>query len=301
LDRDEDWEVDNIRTSLEGVRHQITRVELQNVWFESMQDFTAFISNFPTLDTLCLDDLTFSQSDNFRYVLDSHTQPPRTLRRLHIGNRESYSNPSYIPLDTFLLRWLLEVQYTNLQAIQIDVSSQDSNTVDTLVRYLTILGSSLVDFQIIDWGDNYAAALATVIAANTCLRHVDIRSFCTKPYAAYDFLDGSICLPTDWIPTISVLPPSVESIILDMIVGFQRPKEDQLAFDWSAVDKLLSGGRFPALKELIIWSERQGVDASDFEKEIEQLWPQLLPLCAAKQILTTITTHRIDRPINTFR
>jgi hypothetical protein len=93
-----------------------------------------------------------------------------------------------------------------------------------------------------------------------------------------------------------MLPRSVESITLDMGISYWRESLEDSKLDpdnvWWSVDHLLSGSQFPVLKELNIWSEHMKVA----EQGVKRMWPKLLPLCAAKQILAVNVTSPTGRP-----
>ncbi|KAF8065374.1 hypothetical protein FPV67DRAFT_181752 [Lyophyllum atratum] len=287
-------ELDRLRLSLDSARQQITDVHVDDTLFKSMHDFMVFVSDFPSLETLSI-------STSHRFIPDSFPtshlpQPPPRLRKLCIEN-----GSGVVPFDTFVLEWLLGVGYANVQAMELCMWSKHPTAIDALMRYITFLGPSLVDLELHGWGGDYAEAMAVPISANTGLCHVDL--LCNRGFEIYEVSGKFLSVPTSWIPTISILPRSVESIILDMVTSASQSGPEELSeFDWKPVDELLSGGQFPLLRELIIWADDLSFRRHfDIDGHFHRLWTRLLPRCASKLILIVKVSPREERPFNTCR
>ncbi|KAF5384242.1 hypothetical protein D9615_003411 [Tricholomella constricta] len=272
---------------LEGVRHRITEIELNYTSFQSMRDFTHFVSIFDSLRVLSLYVSAHLPHDLTAFFANSVdlARPPPTLGKLcfSCGYGGNFA--------TAIFQWLYDTQH-GLHAMEIDWRFSGPEVAEVFQKYITFLGASLSELNIAGYLNTFQVALSDAAEVNTGLRQVEI--YCAMDFAAQQLsADERVYLPTSGIPIVAALPPSVECIRLDIGVWHCDPGGARVwsGERWTLLDGILNGGgKFPALREVDIMFKRF---STDVDEQLRQVWPQLLPLCAAKRILkVTVYTPR---------
>jgi len=271
-------ELSKLRISLDSVREQITTLTIDNTLFKTTQDVASFVSFFPSLHTLSV---CRRPRFNLEYTTGSALpQPPRRLRKLCVTNTYGITSNDIncdAGLDTFAFRWLRDSS-SKLDALDISLVSRNPMVLTAMTGRLSSIGQSITEMKVVIMGDDAADMSSDLVAASKNLRHIYI---CCRGGSSVSYSYGSrfICLPMTCVPIFHALPSTIQTISVEMDVQLWSASKSY-DYYWDSADKLLSGDRFPDLKDIAISFQHVSGVADAY---ISNLWPRILPLCYAKR------------------
>ncbi|KAJ7103876.1 hypothetical protein C8R44DRAFT_808290, partial [Mycena epipterygia] len=268
------WGLQGIQRSMpQSIRKNIKEVSIQWPKYYDMSDFAAFVSMFTALET-------FSESTQ------GLVSPPSSIRELlFLGADADLIAPT-------VLKWFVDLHSGILDSI--DPGHLPFEKSVEFGRFLTRFGSTLskIKFDILDDEGAVQFLHSGCCAALPQLKSIQL-DFWGQTFS-YSYFDKSFLSTIEWLPKIlTLLPPSIEEIILSMEPYYVSPRETAApthklgTINWSQLDQSLTGSQYPSLRILRIRMRRYY--EKELNQEMEEMWPKLLPICARKGILETDT------------
>ncbi|KAJ7723075.1 hypothetical protein B0H16DRAFT_344307 [Mycena metata] len=292
------YDVNAIQRSLisHSMVNNITELSIDSDW-DTMSEFAASISQFTALEKLTpsLDGPTREVWPEISESLQSLIVPPSSIRAL------SFWDPYNGPFSPTVLRWFVD---------------RHSGTIDSIHphhlpfehpvefrQFLTRFGPTLSEINFSISGREGAEEF---LRSDYCAAMPQLKSLQLDFWQhtfSYSYFDKSFLSNIELLPKLlALVPPSIEELILSMEPNVLNPRKTATSqqhtlspgatqhrlgtINWSRLDQSLTGSRCPSLRTLKLVMPHCYY-AEEIDKEMEQMWANLLPLCAGRGILET--------------
>ncbi|KAJ7473767.1 hypothetical protein B0H11DRAFT_2195456 [Mycena galericulata] len=247
-----------------------------------MSELAVFVSRFTALKTL-------SWGGNSRYGVWELTpglvSPPSSIRELSLW--DAYTD-NIFPLA--VMKWIVNLHSGIIDSI--DPYNFPSEKSVEFRRFLTRFGSTLSKIKFMISGDEGAVQF---LRSGYCAALPQLKSIQLDFWGhtfSYSYFDKSFLSTIERLPKIiALLPPSIKEIILTMEPNTLHLEESAVprhrlgSINWSQLDQSLTGSQYPLLRILTIRKSRYW--RKEVDQDVEEMWRNLLPICARKGILKT--------------
>ncbi|KAJ7441659.1 hypothetical protein B0H11DRAFT_2204733 [Mycena galericulata] len=272
---------------LQGIQHSMPHSIRNNIKELSMNspechmsEFAEFVSRFTALKTL-----TWGGGNSDYEVWESIqglVPPPSSIRQLSLWNADD--------LSLSVLKWIIALHSDIIDSI--NPYELPSEKPVEFRRFLTRFGSTLSNIKFMISGDEGAVQF---LRSGYCEALPQLKSIQLDFWGhtfSYSYFDKSFLSTIERLPKIiALLPPSIGEIILTMEPNTLPPEESAVprntlgSINWSQLDQSLTGSQYPLLRIFKIRMSRYW--RKEVERDVEEMWRNLLPICARKGILKT--------------
>ncbi|KAJ7441666.1 hypothetical protein B0H11DRAFT_2204737 [Mycena galericulata] len=271
---------------LQGIQHSMPHSIRNNIKELSMNspechmsEFAVFVSRFTALKTL-----TWGGNSDYEVweSIQGLVSPPSSIRELSLWNADD--------LSLSILKWIIALHSDIIDSI--NPCELPSEKPFEFWGFLTRFGSTLSKIKFMISGDEGAVQFLRSGYCEALPQLKSIQLDFWEHTFSYSYFNKSFLSTIEWLPKIlALLPPSIEEIILTMEPNPLRPEESAVpqhtlgSINWSQLDQSLTGSQYPLLRILKIKMSRYWRE--EVERDVEEMWRNLLPICARNGILET--------------
>ncbi|KAJ7473768.1 hypothetical protein B0H11DRAFT_2035929, partial [Mycena galericulata] len=250
----------------------------------NMSEFTMFVSRFTALKTLSWGG-TEKPEHEVREPTQGLVTPPLGIRELSLWNTDDH-------FALAVLKWIIDHHSGIIDSI--DPYNLPSEKSVKFRGFLTRFGSTLSKIKFMISGDEGAVQFLRSGYCEALPQLKSIQLDFWEHTFSYSYFDKSFLSTIERLPKIiALLPPSIGEIILTMEPNTLPPEESAVprntlgSINWSQLDQSLTGSQYPLLRIFKIRMSRYW--RKEVERDVEEMWRSLLPICTRKGILKTDT------------